>query len=449
MRSLKGWIDKIKGVAALAKTEEQTEVNDVAYLKQCIYNFGTQTATLDSCAQFLSYLDNFPPNTPVDEVLINECNQLMKEVIENELDNFTSESGFASHALKYSNYATARKEPDGSYTICPVITHDKLIELVQDFFLSSQSGNIVDVLMSANEATYKELLHSKINTYYGDMTFIIERCKAITDAIEMISLNYQLLPDELQLFEVKASEARLLRDRIYGVGNVTDKRNRHNKPIYNLTQDDYYDIVSPSFAQLLQIEKELSVISQRIWSEYFQNRGAKFVHALSGQIVESDKMFKICSSLFLGDLATIPYGHTGYEYGVSMDNIECICEEDVGSWTFNKPRFLEGGIAHSWQWNEETNMFYEYGYFSKLLPPDYIERKSKENNKPIDSKYICYTEILILNRQPKVPPLKAFYTSEATPEEIAQITDMAKRQGIDVEYIDTKAIREVMTKVSY
>lgn len=144
----------------------------------------------------------------------------------------------------------------------------------------------------------------------------------------------------------------------------------------------------------------------------------------------------------MDDLATIPYGHTGYEYGVSMKNIDCICEQDVGSWRISKKRFLEQGISHAWQWNEETCMFYEFGYYSKLLPPDYIEMKARNYNQ--GNKSMSYTEILLLNNQTKIQPIKAFCTDMASEEEIRLITQMAELQGIEVEYIDTKAIKAKM-----
>lgn len=55
-----------------------------------------------------------------------------------------------------------------------------------------------------------------------------------------------------------------------------------------------------------------------------------------------------------------------------------------------------------------------------------------------------YTEILLLNNQKKIPPLKAFYTEKATPFEIERITSLAKQQGIVVEYIDTQQITNQM-----
>ena len=125
-----------------------------------------------------------------------------------------------------------------------------------------------------------------------------------------------------------------------------------------------------------------------------------------------------------------------------MENIDCISECDIGSWHIKKTDFLRSGIVHGWQWNEETCMFYEDGYYSKLLPPDYIEMKARQKNKGSD--HMSYTEILLINTTKKIQPVKAFYTDLATKEEIEQITAVAHKQGIEVEYIDTKTIKQKM-----
>lgn len=426
--------------------EEQSVTHNISYLIECVKQFEEQLGADVECQPFLEYLSNLQPNMTVNEELINRFKTIIKDFITRELnmDEFYLEiTPFQQEACLYSNYATAKKESDGSYSICPVITHDKLISYVQDFFLITPNESIVETLKKRNEQSYEDLLHSKINTYYGKLDFIKTRTKAIMDAIEMIRANYQLLPDEYQFMEIKVVEALELQAKINDIGTKIIKESRFGDPITDMTRDEYFDVVEPAFRELLQIEEELSFISQRIWDNYFKTRGAKFVHALSSGIVESDKMPKICTSLYLDDLATIPYGHTGYEYDVSMENIDCISECDIGSWHIKKTDFLRRGIVHGWQWNEETCMFYEDGYYSKLLPPDYIETKARQKNK--DSKSMSYTEILLINTKKKIQPVKAFYTDLATPEEIEKITAMASKQGIEVEYIDTKLIKQKMS----
>ena len=442
MSSIKQFFDKFKKKTIV---EDRQVTRDIAYLTNCVKQFEEQLGADEECKQFLEYLSTLPSNRQINDELINHFKFIMKEFITRELnmDDFCLETTpFQQEACLYSNYATAKKEQDGSYSICPVITHDKLISFTQDFFLTTPNESIVETLKKCNTQSHEDLLHSKINTYYGKLGFIKTRTKAIMDAIEMIRTNYQLLPDEYQFIEMKVVETLEVQSKINSIGTTVVKESRFRDPVTDMTRDEYFDVVVPAFRELLQIEEELSFISQRIWENYFNTRGARFVHALSSGIVESDKMPKICTSLYLDDLATIPYGHTGYEYGVSMENIDCISECDIGSWHIKKTDFLRSGIVHGWQWNEETCMFYEDGYYSKLLPPDYIEMKARQKNKGSD--HMSYTEILLINTTKKIQPVKAFYTDLATKEEIEQITAMAHKQGIEVEYIDTKTIKQKM-----
>lgn len=444
MASIIGFIKNIKNKNG-AKEVVSTEVKDVAYLIECVNNFASQMAAVEECKFLLQYLSQLPKSTPITDDMIDAFKTIIKNIIDKDMaykEFYFSRTPFQEAASIFNSYATTHKEEDGSYSISAVTDNRELTEFVQDFFMDNRQESIVDVISKRNKAKEENLLRSKINTYYGDQRFILDRTKAIIEAIKMIKENYQLSPMEFQLIEIKLVEAEDCAERIYSVGNEILIYDRFGSHITNLTQDEYLTVMSPAFQELVRIESELAFISDRIWKEYFEQKNAKFVHALSGKIVHSDQMPKICSSLYLDDLATIPYGHVGYEYGVSMDNIDCICECDAGSWVLKKSAFVESGIRHSWQYDENTCIWYEYGYFSKLLPPHYIEQMSRTNNK--GKEILSYTEILILNKTKKIAPIKAFCTDLATQSEIDAITQVAAEQGIEVEYIDTKAIKKKM-----
>lgn len=430
------FLDLFKRKATVSVQEENNK--NIKFLYDCVLDLKKQTGIDNECDMFLEYLSQFSLNTSLSEELIEQFKQVVNHVLISKLaatNFYVQADDFKKACLKFNNYATAIKELDGSYSICPVMSNDRLVEYIVEYYLNNSDCEkpLIESIQETNTQTLDNLSHSKINTYYGNLEYIQMRTKAILDGVEMICNFYSLSPDEYQFMEIKKVEANECATMINSVSQDT------------MTQDIYLNVIHKEFHKLVTIEKELSFISERIWKQYFENRNAKFVHALSGAIVLSDQMPKICTTLYLDDLATIPYGHTGYEYGVQMDNIACICSEDVGSWHLNKQQFLGmdrgGSIMHSWQYDEETNIFYEYGYHSTLLPPDYIEQKARKNNV---GSSMNYTEILLLNNQKKIPPLKAFYTEKATPFEIERITSLAKQQGIVVEYIDTQQITNQM-----
>lgn len=446
MVNIKDFIKKLRKNPSKAEIKDEQLIN-VEYLTKCINNFANQLDAQEECAMLFQQLSNMPGNQIVNDTIIMQFKEIISSVIEKQMqDEMLSLEvlDFKRTAKLYNNYSSAVLEPDGSYSISPVITNEKLIDYAQQYFLTNPNGNITESLSEENKLTYDKLLHSRINTYYGTHLFIKDRANCIMDSMKMISNIYQLSPMEYQLLEIKLFEAEQLMEKINGVGEQLVIRDSHRVTANQtkLTQDEYFNVVVPAFKQMLEIEEELSFISQRIWENYFSQRGAKFVHALSGEIIESDKMQKICATLYLDDLATIPYGHTGYEYEVSMENIDCICECDAGSWLITKSKFLEYGISHTWQWNEETCMFYEEGYYSKLLPPDYVETKARERN--VGEKDISYTEILLLNNKKKIKPVKAFCTEMASQSEIEEISKMAEQQGIELEYIDTMSVKNKM-----
>ena len=140
-------------------------------------------------------------------------------------------------------------------------------------------------------------------------------------------------------------------------------------------------------------------------------------------------MTKICTSLKSDDFNTIQYGHVGYEYGPNFDQIISICASDSGSWVTDKSEFIsESGIKTSWQYGNKDNIFYEYGRQTVLYLPDKVLEEGKMEK---------YTEIVFMDPNHVINPLKAFYTDEATPDEVEVITELAEKQGIPLEYIDT------------
>lgn len=430
------------------KQKNNQEANDksiqkIELLKKAILKFIRET-NFSEASFLLEML--LLPNISTEEI-VQEFKRTITIYIEEKLnfkDFYFQRDEFQIESSLFNNYATARKELDGSYSICPIITNDELIHFMLEFYLLhyDQEKTFLEVLQEKNKEIHEDLLNSKINTYHGNLEFIQERSKAIVDALEMLR-KQGLSEEELHLIEVRLGEAKEQYQKINGVCDNSHPNDHFNEREL-ATKDFYFNVIVPAFERLLKIEEELSFISERIWKTYFDETGATLVHALTGEIVESDKMDKICTTLYLKDLATIPYGHTGYEYGFSMKNMECLCERDAQSWVITKEKFLKFGISHSWQWNEETNLFYETGYFSKLLLPEYIEEKVRENNRDL-GEYIKYPEILLLNQKTKITPIKTFYTSDATEQEIQNIKKVAEIQGIEVEFIDTKTIEKQMT----
>lgn len=444
MVSIKEYFSKFKKNRTVEHIE-YPQIYNISDLIRAVNKLSNDLNVEQECEIFLQSLIELNPNDIVDDSLLKKFLDVIEGIVDEQIvqpESYIEDTEFQRAGRLYMNYSTARLEKDGSYSISAILSTKQIVDYIRKICLLGTNESIIDGLKKENKQMYENLLHNRINTYYGSFKFIKLRSKCIMDAIKLIKDNYQLLPDEFQMIEMKMFEAEEIIARINSVGNVIIKEDRYGDHTTNLTQDEYLDVVAPAFKELVEIEEELAFISQRLWENYFNQKGAKFVHALTGRIIESDRMPKICATLYMDDLATIPYGHTGYEYGVSMENIDCICENDAGSWRVTKQRFLEQGISHSWQWNEETCMFYEEGYYSKLLPPDYIEMKARKYNQGI--KNMSYTEILLLNNGKKIKPVKAFCTDKATEEEINLINQMAELQGIEVEYIDTKAVKNKM-----
>lgn len=438
-----GLFDKFKRKKDI-QVEENKPTN--ANLLDIVTKFREEVGTDGELDIFEAYLATLVPTNAINASSIDEFKRIANQVLSALLVQpkvFDKLSEFQRCAFLFKNYSGATKEDDGSYSLCPVLLNDKLIEFVINFYLEGEhSQTISEELLKRSHDIMNDMLHSKINTYYGNLLYIQERANTIYEAINMIAA-YNLDSNDATLVEATRVKAEKL---VNILNSYTEEQ---------VTPDIYKNVIHSSFKQLVSFEKELSSISAKIWKAYFRTNNARFAHALSNGIVESDKMNKICCSLLLDDLATIPYGHVGYEYDFDIDTIDCICPDDAGSWYVTKQRFVGcpvgndwtndscTGIIYNWQYNEETNIFYEFGKQSILLPPSYVEQTSRKNNLS-NTRYTLYTEILLLNNRKKNKPIRAFYTDKASNEEIAEITEIASKQGLEIEYLDTEYIKGKM-----
>ena len=292
--------------------------------------------------------------------------------------------------------------------------------------------------MSVSEAVsyltplYKEqsakLKKVKMENYYGSHKYLILRTKAIYDAIVMLNSRSNI-ENKALVSSTLSNVSTLLNKMLNTVGleSTEETYNNLNKFDHELPiSKNEYDSIRSDYVKVLELENMLTDISNELWQKYAKEHNGVFIHQLTQGIVESDKMNKICTSFYSDNANFITEylnANTGYAYPMDIRSVFEVCEKDVGSWEINQETFVERGLPDTWQL-DETNLWYEYPYHSKLFPPEYIERKVINNNS--------FAEIIIDNRLKKVKPLYCFYTPNATKEQIEAITKLAVRQGLEV-----------------
>lgn len=148
--------------------------------------------------------------------------------------------------------------------------------------------------------------------------------------------------------------------------NVIRKDDYSKKKL--ITSKQNYEQIVILYKTVLEFENALETISQQIWNNFYLNNGGIIIHKLTSGIIESDKMDKICT-FFLSDKAQyVPTysGNTGYCYNLNVNNVLALCENDVGSWRITKEEFIRRECPSTIQL-DETNIWYEYPYHSKLF----------------------------------------------------------------------------------
>lgn len=336
------------------------------------------------------------------------------------------------HLLYYDcAFRRVFKNDNGSFSVYPNL---KDLPSKNDLLMYYSLGLKMSVSEAVSYLTplYKEqsakLKKVKMENYYGSHKYLISRTKAIYDAIVMLNSRSDI-ENKALVSSTLSNVSTLLNKMLNTVGleNTEETYNNLNKFDYELPiSKNEYDSIRSDYVKVLELENMLTDISNELWQKYAKEHNGVFIHQLTQGIVESDKMNKICTSFYSDNANFITEylnANTGYAYPMDIRSVFEVCEEDAGSWEINQETFVERGLPDTWQL-DETNLWYEYPYHSKLFPPEYIERKVINNNS--------FAEIIIDNRLKKVKPLYCFYTPNATKKQIEAITKLAVRQGLEV-----------------
>ncbi len=329
------------------------------------------------------------------------------------------------------------KNDNGSFSVYPKLKElpdeeDLLMYYILALKLSVSEA--VTFLNSLCSEQFDILKNGKIENYYGSHKYIISRTKAIYDAIVMLN-NRSDIENKVLINSALSNVSALLNKmlNIVGLENTEETYNNLMKFDYQLPiNKSQYDSIRNSYVKVLEFENMLVDISNEIWKKYAKEHNGVFIHQLTQGTVESDKMSKICTCFYSDNANFITNyfdANTGYAYPMDISRVFEVCEKDVGSWRVNQREFIERGLLENWQL-DETNLWYECPYHSKLFPPEYIERKAINNNS--------FAEIIIDNRFEKVKPLYCFYTSNATQKQIEEITRLAESQGLEVKQLATQ-----------
>ena len=229
-------------------------------------------------------------------------------------------------------------------------------------------------------------------------------------------------------------------DNMCFLSNLEDSSNIENTSSLDeiITSKEVYDKISSLYINAINCEEKLKYISQKIWKSFFENNDGMLIHKLTGGIIESDKMDKICTSFSSKNAGFVPAysSNVGYCYDFDIDNVLALCKEDVGSWRVDKEEFIRRGFPSRWQY-DGSGIWYEYGYNSILFSPEYIEQQVLSSGQ--------FAEIVLDNKNKKNKLKFAYYTDDATDYEVEKITEVANKQNIEVKLLcyskENKTIR--------
>lgn len=326
---------------------------------------------------------------------------------------------------------------NGTYSVYPKLKESPTEkDLLQYYSLGLKKNvkEIISALQTSIDKRSSKIKNAKIENYYGTPKYLISRTKAISDAVTLLDSRNDI-KDKTLVSKTLSNINFLLNQMLNTLGLQNNEETYLNliNYKYNLkVSKNEYDAIRNLYIEVLKQENLLIDISNEIWHEYSQKNNGVFIHQLTNGAVESDKMKKICVSFYSSNVNIITNyenGNIGYAYPMDISSTFSVCETDAGSWEVTKEEFIERGFPETWQL-DETNLWYEYPYHSKLFPPEYIEEKIKAKNN--------FAEAIIDNRNQKVKPLYCFYTSNATKEQIETITSLAQKQGIEVRHLMTE-----------
>ena len=381
-------------------------------------------------------------STRIDSEIPTEVKQLLKQIVKNEIDSIDQENygldfnnenySFLSQlhiSKQYTNHVY--EEKDGSYSIYPNLNRDNYVFLDEltnylvfnNKKISESFQESSNIIKKYNDNMYQKLLKGKLNTYYGNEKYLAERVATINNGM-LFLMNDNISDKDKKRVKLLFDEVSPLISTFMDVIRLEQSK-------------DNYDKLVSIYKTLLSVEEELSTISEKLWINYMEENNIRFVHSLSENVVPSDQMDKICATVSSKENFVAPYGNIGYEYNMKMDHIYCISPEDAGSWVVSKEEFIKDGVAINWQY-DSTGLYYEFGGHSKLLTPSYVYSQAKN----MDAKY-CYTEVVINNKDKSIKPECAFYTDQATEEEISAISEIANKEGIKLEKRTNKKRRNV------
>lgn len=401
------------------------------------------------CKRAMNLLDKIG----LDEKSDSNAIQFLKRFIDIKIESMqytygnNLDTNFNNMVCASKNYSKVIKNDDNSYNCYPFsVTEPSYYDIIINYCIENevciddskiQLGQIIE---NNNKVVTDNLLEGKLNFYYGDVRYILIRTKAIFNAICDLNNREDLTNDEKLIV---GSILKIVKSNFYDMcilSNLNDSSNIENTTSLDeiITSKDAYDKISSLYVNVLNCENKLEFISQKIWKSFFENNDGMLIHKLTGGIVESDKMDKICTSFSSKSARFVPSysSNVGYCYDFDINNVLALCEDDVGSWRVSREEFIQRGLPSSWQY-DGSNIFYEYGYHSKLFSPEYIERQVLNSGR--------FAEIVLNNNDKKNKPIFAYYTEDATDDEIEKITEVANKQSIEVKLLhyskENKTIR--------
>ena len=333
-------------------------------------------------------------------------------------------------AKNYNNHVLENE--DGSFSIYPSLDKNNypFIKELTNYLISNNTTiknskkEVNNLIVDYNLKTREKLINGKINPYYGNAKYLIERIATINNGMLLLKNENLTNEERLKLTSKIESLEPLINSYVKITNNLEETKYRTD---YKVTKEEY-DILNSCYKQFLLAEEELSFISGRVWREYMSENNIRLVHSLSSGIVSTNDMDKICTTVSSPEHFQAPYGNVGYEYEMDMSHIYCISPEDAGSWRIEKANFLDRGVSTSWQY-DESGLFYEFGNHSKLLPPSYVYNTSQKYTSNTS-----YTEVIINNNDRTIRPVAAFITNDATEEEIAKIKAIAEKENLEIVY---------------
>lgn len=362
--------------------------------------------------------------------------------------------GIAIETYYIFHYGVEKKEH--SFKFYPItVTQEEVQRLynrcIKDIVVESiHSGKTIEELMSQKIGEYQKkieenrqyALKTLMDPYYGDPNFMFERCSYIVECIQKLSVeipNLEELYLRLQAFMSK-----------YG-----NRKGDFEKIIFPYYTEEFrkdYVEFEKDYCSLLQIEKSLSKVIERIWkctltdpTKHDDSNFVYLIHTFTSGMIPLENMGKVCCSLATPKLLTPPLGDTGIICDFDSEAVEIMCSDDIGSWLITKRDFIDNVFPTKWQLPnpEGISVWMEYPQVSKLILPTDLEKEAIDRNVKYNgeilnySKFLGYSEIF-LNDKAKV--IGAFYTDEC--QDTTTIQAYAKKYNLPLVHLSLQKLRE-------